>query len=170
MRAVRCLQVLNPALVLIMIPLVDQFIYPFVERMGVSLHFIRRMVLGMLMNAAAFVVAAILQLAIYRAARTEAEVPGSGRISILWQIPQYVLITAGEVLFSITGLAFAYSEAPASMKAAVQSAWELTVAGGTIPVVRPCRGGCCLVDRLILLHGKLVCLSQFALDELQATW
>lgn len=31
-------------------------------------------------------------------------------ISMLWQIPQYVTITAGEVLFSITGLEFAYSQ------------------------------------------------------------
>lgn len=29
---------------------------------------------------------------------------------MLWQIPQYVTITAGEVLFSITGLEFAYSQ------------------------------------------------------------
>lgn len=31
-------------------------------------------------------------------------------ISILWQIPQYITITLGEVMFSITGLEFAYSQ------------------------------------------------------------
>ena len=31
-------------------------------------------------------------------------------ISMLWQIPQYLTITTGEVLFSITGLEFAYSQ------------------------------------------------------------
>ena len=41
-------------------------------------------------------------------------------ISMLWQIPQYVTITAGEVLFSITGLEFAYSQVSASR---VQSLW-----------------------------------------------
>ena len=31
-------------------------------------------------------------------------------VSILLQIPMYVLITAGEIMFSITGLEFAYSQ------------------------------------------------------------
>ena len=35
-------------------------------------------------------------------------------ISMLWQIPQYITITAGEVLFSITGLEFAYSQVSVS--------------------------------------------------------
>ena len=36
-------------------------------------------------------------------------------ISMLWQVPQYVTITAGEVLFSITGLEFAYSQVRTSV-------------------------------------------------------
>lgn len=31
-------------------------------------------------------------------------------IHILWQAPQYFIISLGEVLFSVTGLAFAYSQ------------------------------------------------------------
>jgi len=31
-------------------------------------------------------------------------------VSIFLQIPMYVLITAGEVMFSVTGLEFAYSQ------------------------------------------------------------
>jgi len=31
-------------------------------------------------------------------------------ISVWYQFPQYIIITAGEVLFSITGLSFAYTQ------------------------------------------------------------
>ncbi|XP_049269168.1 solute carrier family 15 member 1 [Rhipicephalus sanguineus] len=31
-------------------------------------------------------------------------------LSMFYQIPQYVLITAGEVMFSVTGLEFSYSQ------------------------------------------------------------
>ena len=36
-------------------------------------------------------------------------------MSIFLQIPMYVLITAGEIMFSITGLEFAYSQVSISM-------------------------------------------------------
>ncbi|XP_023224622.1 solute carrier family 15 member 1-like isoform X1 [Centruroides sculpturatus] len=56
-------------------------------------------------------------------------------ISMLYQIPQYVIMTAGEIMFSITGLEFSYSQAPTSMKSVLQAAWLLTVAFGNIIVV-----------------------------------
>ncbi|XP_071822395.1 solute carrier family 15 member 2-like [Apostichopus japonicus] len=56
-------------------------------------------------------------------------------VSMLWQIPQYLVITAGEILFSITGLEFSYSQAPATMKSCVQAAWLMTVAIGNLIIV-----------------------------------
>uniref|UniRef100_A0A674E857 Solute carrier family 15 member 2 n=1 Tax=Salmo trutta TaxID=8032 RepID=A0A674E857_SALTR len=52
-----------------------------------------------------------------------------------WQIPQYALMTAGEVMFSITGIEFSYSQAPANMKSVLQAGWLLTVAFGNVIVL-----------------------------------
>ncbi|CAG2165479.1 unnamed protein product [Oppiella nova] len=56
-------------------------------------------------------------------------------VSMFWQIIQYLVITAGEIMFSITGLEFSYSQAPASMKSVLQAAWLLTVAFGNLIIV-----------------------------------
>lgn len=56
-------------------------------------------------------------------------------LSIFQQLPQYVLVTIAEILFSITGLHFAYTEAPASMKSLMSSAWLLTISVGNIIVM-----------------------------------
>uniref|UniRef100_A0A3P8Z868 Uncharacterized protein n=1 Tax=Esox lucius TaxID=8010 RepID=A0A3P8Z868_ESOLU len=52
-----------------------------------------------------------------------------------WQIPQYFLITCGEVVFSVTGLEFSYSQAPSNMKAVLQAGWLFTVAVGNFIVL-----------------------------------
>uniref|UniRef100_A0A671DZ20 Solute carrier family 15 member 2 n=2 Tax=Rhinolophus ferrumequinum TaxID=59479 RepID=A0A671DZ20_RHIFE len=57
------------------------------------------------------------------------------KISIAWQLPQYVLVTAAEVMFSVTGLEFSYSQAPSSMKSVLQAAWLLTIGVGNFIVL-----------------------------------
>ncbi|XP_078309187.1 solute carrier family 15 member 2 isoform X2 [Panthera onca] len=59
----------------------------------------------------------------------------ANKLSIAWQLPQYALVTAGEVMFSVTGLEFSYAQAPSSMKSVLQAAWLLTVAVGNIIVL-----------------------------------
>uniref|UniRef100_A0A2K5V075 Solute carrier family 15 member 2 n=1 Tax=Macaca fascicularis TaxID=9541 RepID=A0A2K5V075_MACFA len=59
----------------------------------------------------------------------------ANKMSIAWQLPQYALVTAGEVMFSVTGLEFSYSQAPSSMKSVLQAAWLLTIAVGNIIVL-----------------------------------
>lgn len=47
-----------------------------------------------------------------------------------WLFPQYFLLTVGEVLFSVSGMDFAYSEAPAAMKSILQAANLFTITVG----------------------------------------
>uniref|UniRef100_A0A3B4ZQP8 Solute carrier family 15 member 1-like n=1 Tax=Stegastes partitus TaxID=144197 RepID=A0A3B4ZQP8_9TELE len=55
--------------------------------------------------------------------------------SMALQIPQYFFITLGEVMFSVTGLEFSYSQAPSNMKAVLQAGWLFTVAVGNFIVL-----------------------------------
>lgn len=41
-------------------------------------------------------------------------------VNMLWQLPQFIVITIGEVLFSVTGLEFSYSQAAPTMRSVLQ--------------------------------------------------
>ncbi|KAK7155007.1 hypothetical protein R3I93_009835 [Phoxinus phoxinus] len=56
-------------------------------------------------------------------------------VHMAWQIIQYFMMTCGEVVFSVTGLDFSYSQAPSNMKSVLQAGWLLTVAVGNIVVL-----------------------------------
>jgi proton-dependent oligopeptide transporter, POT family len=120
------LQALNPVLVLLLIPFMNYAGYPLVEKLGFKATPLRRMTAGMLLAGLSFVAVALIQIAIDHA--------GPGRVSILWQGVPYVIITVSEVLVSITGLEFAYSQAPKRMKSTIMGFWLLTVAIGNVLV------------------------------------
>ncbi|KAG8232131.1 hypothetical protein J437_LFUL012140 [Ladona fulva] len=63
------------------------------------------------------------------------EVTVPNTVHMMWLLPQYIVITAGEIMFSITGLEFSFTQAPSSMKSVMQAAWLLTVAFGNLIVV-----------------------------------
>jgi POT family proton-dependent oligopeptide transporter len=93
----------------------------------VSFTPLRRMTVGMFLAAVSFAMAALLQLRIEAAA-------GPGEVGVAWQIAQYWVITTAEVLVSITGLEFAYTQAPRSMKSTIMGFWLLTVTFGNLLV------------------------------------
>ena len=41
-------------------------------------------------------------------------------VHMMWLLPQYVVVTVSEILFSISSLEFSYSQAPPSMKSILQ--------------------------------------------------
>ncbi|XP_072343042.1 solute carrier family 15 member 2-like isoform X1 [Scyliorhinus torazame] len=56
-------------------------------------------------------------------------------VSVLWQLPQYIIISVSEILFSVTGLHLAYTQAPSSMRSVVMAVWLLTIGIGNLIVV-----------------------------------
>ena len=119
------MQAINPAMIMVLIPFITSLVYPFLARRGREVAPLPRMAAGMGLLALAFVATGILQL----------RIAGGAHLSILWQGIPYLLLTVGEVLFSATGLEFAYSQAPASMKSTVTSFWNLSSALGNFLVV-----------------------------------
>lgn len=113
-------QSLNAFLVMILIPIMTYGIYPMLGRLGFEMTALRRMAGGMLCSFVSFIGAGTIQLLIDR----------GESISVLWQIPGYVVITLAEVMVSITGLEFAYTQAPKSMKSTLMGFWLLTIAIG----------------------------------------
>ena len=120
------MQAINPILVLIFIPMMNYGVYPLVEKLGIRVTALRRMTVGMIVATMSFVAVALIQTAI--------DDQGPGKVSILWQTVPYVILTFAEVLVSITGLEFAYSQAPRRMKSTIMGFWMLTIALGNILV------------------------------------
>jgi len=52
--------------------------------------------------------------------------------SMFWQLPQYLIMTGGEVLFSITTMEFCFTQAPVTMKAVMLGMRYLTNAFGNV--------------------------------------
>jgi len=117
------IQVLNPLLTLSMIPVFDRLIYPFFKNRGIFLHPLKhKMVAGMILTALSFVVSGGLQLWMNHAL--------PNKLSIFTMLPQFWILSCAEVLVSITGLEFAYSQAPKWLKSIVMSGWLFTTAVG----------------------------------------
>ena len=119
------MQALNPMLVMLLIPFNNLVLYPLLRRLGHAPTALRRMTAGIAFSGLAWIAVGALQLAI----------DGGGALSIVWQVLPYALLTFGEVLVSATGLEFAYSQAPASMKGVVMSFWNLTTTIGNLWVL-----------------------------------
>ncbi|XP_040214452.1 solute carrier family 15 member 2-like [Rana temporaria] len=77
-------------------------------------------------------------------------------VHVAWQIPQYFLLSAGEVMFSVTGLDFSYAQAPASMKSVLQAGWLLTVAFGNVIVLIVAEAGSMEQWAEFILFGALL--------------
>ena len=57
-------------------------------------------------------------------------IEAGGEPTIGWQILAYVMLTAGEILVSITCLEYAYTQAPKRMKSFVMALFSLSISAG----------------------------------------
>lgn len=144
-------QAVNPILVLIFIPIFSYAIYPFLGRFF-QVTPLRKIAIGMFLTVPSFALISLAQESIDLEqgikAPASAEVFGvaaaapnataivggmlgatasapPARTPIFWQIGAYIILTAAEIMVSITALEFAYTQAPRKMKSFVMGLYLL---------------------------------------------
>ena len=113
------IQTLNPILVMIFIPLFNIFFYPMAGKL-VQVTPLRKIGFGFFVAGASFIAPAYVEHLIELG-----QTP-----SIIWHFWAYVIITAAEILISITALEFSYTQAPNSMKSIIMGFFLLSVTLG----------------------------------------
>lgn len=114
----------NAILILTFIPLFSFGIYPAVKAMGIKVTPLRKFGAGLVVTALSFVIISLIQERI-----DAGETP-----NISWQLLAYVILTAGEIMVSITGLEYAYTQSPPSMKSTIMGCYLLMVTLGNVLV------------------------------------
>mmetsp|Transcript_1157 Transcript_1157/g.2036 ORF Transcript_1157/g.2036 Transcript_1157/m.2036 type:complete len:454 (+) Transcript_1157:328-1689(+) len=113
---------LSSILVLVLTPIFNILVYPACRRLDLPVTSLWKMFMGMLCAAVAFVVSGLVQQSV--------DAGAEGSVSVWWQVPQYVVMTSGEILLSITLLEFSYCVSPPHLKSVVTSLAFLTIALG----------------------------------------
>jgi POT family proton-dependent oligopeptide transporter len=112
-------QFVNSLLIMILIPLFAYVIYPAINKLF-PLTALRKISIGLFVTALSFVVPALVEM----------ELTAGGKPSIGWQFLAYVILTAAEVMVSITCLEFSYTQAPKTIKSFVQAMFLLSITLG----------------------------------------
>lgn len=135
------MQNFDPIAILVFLPFLDRIVYPILRRLRINFPPINRISLGFIVASLAMMYAAIVQHLIYSAGpcyehpmecpeAIEDDIKLGNHVHIAVQTPAYMFIGISEIFTSVTGLEYAYTKAPASMKSFIQSMYLLTNAFG----------------------------------------
>lgn len=114
-------QAINPILILVYIPLFTFVVYPWIHRFF-PLTPLRKIGIGLFLVAASFALIGLIQ----------SWIDAGEKPSIGWQLVAYLIITAAEVMISIVGLEFSYTQSPKNMKSLVMAFYLLAVFVGNL--------------------------------------
>merc|ERR1712228_662865 len=115
--------------ILILVPFFDRILIPFLRKNGFKVTMLQRMGCGFIFAMLAMIMAGILE--IYRKQSSVTTIESAcnnsndaiyiSDISIFWQVPQFMLVGTSEVLASVTGLEFFFSQSPPQMRSMIAS-------------------------------------------------
>ncbi len=117
------IQVVNGLLIIALIPVFTYGIYPFCSRFF-EVTPLRRIGAGLFTIAGSFVIVAWV----------EKQIQSGHSVSAWWQILAYVVLTASEILVSITALEFSYKQAPLRMKSFIMALFLLSTSVGNLMI------------------------------------
>ena len=115
------IQALNPLFIMLLTPCFSYAVYPFLNR-HIALTALTKITLGLMLTVLAFALPAVIQM----------QLDQGMQVHIVWQLPAYLLLTAAEVMVSITCLEYSYTEAPKSAKSLIMAAYFLSVSLGNL--------------------------------------
>ncbi len=112
-------QVVNGLFILILVPIFTFGIYPLLGKFF-EVTPLRKIGMGFFVVAASFVIVAWI----------EQRIQSGFTVSMWWQISAYAVLTAAEVLVSITALEYSYKQAPLYMKSFIMALFLLSTSVG----------------------------------------
>ena len=115
------IQALNPVLVMLFIPLFSYGVYPLMNKFF-KLTPLRKICIGLFLTVPAFLIPAWI----------ENRIEMGQDPNIAWQLLSYAILTAAEVMVSITCIEFSYTQAPKKMKSFVMAGFMLSVSLGNV--------------------------------------
>jgi len=115
------IQAVNAIMILAFIPLFQYAIYPAINKVF-KLTPLRKIGIGLVVTGLSFLVSAWI----------ESQIAAGHSPNIGWQMPAYALLSAGEVMVSITALEFAYTQSPVHMKSIIMSLYLLSISAGNL--------------------------------------
>ncbi|HEX8795099.1 MAG TPA: MFS transporter [Polyangiaceae bacterium] len=115
------IQVVNGLFILAMVPIFTFGIYPLWGKFF-KVTPLRKIGIGLFTIAGSFLIVSSI----------EARIQAGQTVSVWWQILAYVVLTASEVLVSITALEFSYKQAPLRMKSFIMALFLLSTSIGNL--------------------------------------
>jgi POT family proton-dependent oligopeptide transporter len=115
------IQVVNGLFILGMVPIFSFGIYPLMGKFF-KVTPLRKISIGLFLVSCSFLIVS----------RIESQIQSGHVVSVWWQILAYLVLTASEVLVSITALEFSYKQAPLRMKSFIMALFLFSTSVGNM--------------------------------------
>jgi POT family proton-dependent oligopeptide transporter len=112
-------QAVNPLLIMLIIPLFNYVVYPIIDKFW-KLTPLRKIGIGFFITIPSFLITAYV----------EQQISAGMHPTIWWHFVAFVIISAAEVMVSVTCLEFSYTQAPVEMKSLIMSFYLLSISAG----------------------------------------